>query len=895
MVSSKSETIVTIVDDEALKVTGVAVSSTPSSGDAYGAGETISFTATFRGPVTVTGGPRFAFSLGGEIQRARYASGSDSTALVFSYTVAAGDNDADGISWAADSLSLNGGTIKFMTSVVANRVDAALTHAAKTAQSGHKVDTPPLLGLRTVDGATLELKYNETLDMNSTPAASAFTVTVGGTAVPLASGNPVTVSGTKVILTLATALTLQDTNVRVSYVKPTSNPIQDAGGTDAAAFSNQVVSNRTVDGPTLTGAVVDGTGLVLTFGDPLNTASAPGSAAFTVKVGGTPVTQASSGPVAIAGSTVTLTLAAAVAASDTVTVSYTAPGSNPLQDAGGTDAAAFSDFAVTEGPTLTGAVVDGTGLVLTFGDPLNTASAPGSAAFTVKVGGTAVTQASSGPVAIAGSTVTLTLAAAVAASDTVTVSYAVPQTNPLQDTDDLAAPAFDDRPVTNRTIAVPAAPGSFRVTAGNAQAELAWSAPFDGNSPITKYRYRYAVGTAVPSVTAWTDVPDSDNDSSLADERNVTVTGLTNETEYTFEVQALNSAGEGPPAAGASATPVENPDLPTVVIELRSQTGDRTVTLEWGAPLRTGSHRSIDYYEYRYAAGSSVPTSTSWATVDEGRYPFARITGLENGRSYAFEVRAVNRHGFKGAAATLTATPRAPRAVVVVETLPSAPRGLRAEGSLYERGVSELAQVELRWEAPADFGNTSLVRYEYRYAAGGAALSSAEWYHGSGRSTRTVRNLAPGTAYSFEVRAVTLAGAGPAATVRVTTPTSGRIELSVFTRGAAVEGETVGVRPPGRGGRGRGGGAGGGGYLRQRRCAPKAVDIAVGAREGTVPFACAVRRPRGAARELAVTLSPGRWDPVVYMGTPARHGAGAQPGPAATWRTRRWTRARRRS
>ena len=38
------------------------------------------------------------------------------------------------------------------------------------------------------------------------------------------------------------------------------------------------VTNLTADGPTLTGAVVDGTGLVLTFGDPLNTASAPGSA-----------------------------------------------------------------------------------------------------------------------------------------------------------------------------------------------------------------------------------------------------------------------------------------------------------------------------------------------------------------------------------------------------------------------------------------------------------------------------------------------------------------------------------------------------------------------------------------------------------------------------------------
>ena len=164
--------------------------------------------------------------------------------------------------------------------------------------------------------------------------------------------------------------------------------------------------------------------------------------------------------------------------------------------------------------------------------------------------------------------------------------------------------AFDDRPVTNRTIAVPAAPGSFRVTAGNAQVTLSWSAPFDGNSPITKYRYRYAAGTTVPSSATWTDAPDSNNDGSLADEREVTVTGLTNETQYAFEVQALNSAGEGP-AAGARATPIEDPDLPTVVLELRSQTGDRTVTLEWGAPLRTGSHRSIDYYEYRYAEGSS--------------------------------------------------------------------------------------------------------------------------------------------------------------------------------------------------------------------------------------------------------------------------------------------------
>ena len=241
---SPSETIVTIVDDEALKVTGVAVTSTPNALSTYGAGETLSFTATFNGPVTVTGTPQFAFSLGGVTKQAAYASGSDTTALVFSYTVAAGDNDADGVSWAADALALNGGTIKFMTGVVANRVDAALTHAAKTAQSGHKVDTPPVLSTPTVNMTALVLTYNEALDTNSEPAGSAFTVKVDGTAVSMASSGAVAVAGKTVTLTLAAAVAAADT-VTVSYAVPGSNPLQDAGGTDAPAFSDLAVTNGT--------------------------------------------------------------------------------------------------------------------------------------------------------------------------------------------------------------------------------------------------------------------------------------------------------------------------------------------------------------------------------------------------------------------------------------------------------------------------------------------------------------------------------------------------------------------------------------------------------------------------------------------------------------------------
>ena len=163
---------------------------------------------------------------------------------MFSYTVAAGDNDSDGVSWAADALALNGGAIKFMTGVVANRVDAALTHAAKTAESGHKVDTPPVLSTRTVNGAALVLTYNEALDTSSEPAGSAFTVKVGGTAVSLATSGAVAVAGSTVTLTLAAAVAAADT-VTVSYAVPGTNPLQDAGGTDAPAFADLAVTNGT--------------------------------------------------------------------------------------------------------------------------------------------------------------------------------------------------------------------------------------------------------------------------------------------------------------------------------------------------------------------------------------------------------------------------------------------------------------------------------------------------------------------------------------------------------------------------------------------------------------------------------------------------------------------------
>ena len=871
-VGTPADTIVTIVDDDMVEVTGAAVTSSPSSGSTYGAGETISFTATFSEKVTVTGTPQFAFSLGAGVTRqAEYASGSDSTELVFSYTVAAGDNDADGVSWAADALSLNGGTVKFTTTVPANAVDAALTHAAGDAQSGHKVDTAPALSSATVNGITLTLTFGEALDMASVPAASAFTVKVDGSAASLASSGPVEVSGSTVTLTLASPVAASAT-ATVSYTAPSSNPLQDVGGTDAVAFSDQTVSNGTGNAAPVFTNDAETRSFTETVGDGTVTTAVDVGAAVTA-------TDAESDP-----------LAYSLEGSDAAKFHIVEASGQIRTKVGGTyDREAKASYSVTvKASDATGA--DTVAVTIDVDDATEVPAAPGAPSVAPTEGDATTLDASwsapgnSGRPDITGYKLryrqgsgawtdhshtgagTGTTIAGLAAD----TAYEVQVRAVNADGDGVWSGSGN---ASTGPATVPGAPADFTATSGDTEATLSWAAPAsDGGEAITHYRYRHAAGTTVPLGTAWIDVPDSgDAGASTADERRLAMTGLANGTAYAFEVRAVNNVGEGP-AATATATPLENP-RPSAVVDLQAATGDGIVTLTWTAPERSGTGSHIVSYEYRHAAGSTVPSGTPWRSVKAVRDPRVQVSGLDNGRRYAFEVRAVNAGGSEGPAVRLVATPRAEAA----QSLPTAPRALRAEGSLYERGVSELGQVTLTWEAPANLGNTPLIRYEYRYAEAGASLPPAPWNHGpASERPQTERNLAAGTSYTFELRAVTEAGAGPAATVEVTTPRSQRLNLSVFTHGAAVEGQdlTVGVRRSG---------------IPEpdeavlavveiydsalSRPTAKAVDIPTGAHEGTIEFPVPFDGGRGAARELAVTLGPGTWKPergYTVGATPAR-------------------------
>ena len=101
---------------------------------AYGIGDDIEVTVTFSESVTVSGAPQLQLNVGSSSKTADYDS-AEGSSVVFSYTVAEGDLDTNGLSIQADKLKLNGGRVRNGAGS-----DADLSHGALPDQENHKVD-----------------------------------------------------------------------------------------------------------------------------------------------------------------------------------------------------------------------------------------------------------------------------------------------------------------------------------------------------------------------------------------------------------------------------------------------------------------------------------------------------------------------------------------------------------------------------------------------------------------------------------------------------------------------------------------------------------------------------------------------------------------------------------
>ncbi len=303
------------------------------------------------------------------------------------------------------------------------------------------------------DGATITLTYDEILDGGNGPATANFQIMVQGERRGVSTA---TVTGKTVELKLASAITTGQT-VTVTYNDPTVgiddlNAIQDRSGNDAASLVDEGVENTSEvtdsTAPKFVRAVMasNGRSITLTYDEVLDDGNGPGTGDFAITVDDV---SAEPSQVSLSGRTVLLRLGTGVQSRQDVSVSYTDPtgddDANAIQDAAGNDAVSLIDQEVANASTVLDEVApvfqsattsgDGTKIILTYDEILDSANKPATANFEITVQGEA---RGASTVTVIGKTVELGLGSAVTTGQVVTVAYTDPtdgvdDTNAIQD------------------------------------------------------------------------------------------------------------------------------------------------------------------------------------------------------------------------------------------------------------------------------------------------------------------------------------------------------------------------------------------------------------------------------------------------------------------------------
>jgi chitodextrinase len=187
-------------------------------------------------------------------------------------------------------------------------------------------------------------------------------------------------------------------------------------------------------------------------------------------------------------------------------------------------------------------------------------------------------------------------------------------------------------PQASADIMPPAAPTGLTATAGDAQVSLDWADNPSGDGVDHYNVYRNDTKVASPTTSAYTD------------------TGLTNETQYTYQVTAVDVAGnESAKSSSVSATPQQPADTtpPPVPTGLTATPGDKQVALDWADSSASDFNHFV---VYRDSTDIAHPTSSNYTD-----------TGLTNGTQYTYQVSAVDNAGNESAkSSAVSATPQAP-------------------------------------------------------------------------------------------------------------------------------------------------------------------------------------------------------------------------------------------
>ena len=494
-----------------------------------------------------------------------------------------GITDADGLvnveyayQWLADDADIDGATGSTYTVAAGDEGKTLKVRVTFTDDAGNEESltsdataavTPPALYPKsaTVDGETLVLTFDNTLDEFVSLPTSAFTVTVGGATRTVSD---VSVSGAAVTLTLASPVDAGET-VKVDYARP-SGPdfIRDTQGNRADSFTDRAVVNQT---PASSEQGDAGEPFTAAFHDAPE--SHDGEAAFTFELRLSEEPEEGFSYVTMRDHVFTVT------EGSVAKVSRLDPPGNmrwriTVQPDSGRDVTVL--LLPTTDCEAQGAICTGDGRMLSSAVslPVPGPSTPATGAPAVRgtaKAGQTLTADSSGigdadgmdaaafeyrwladDAEVAGAT---NSSYALTDSDVskvfrVRVSFTDDNGNretlTSQPTDAVAADSEPDDPQAE----APGAPQSLTVaTAASGQLAISWAAPdSDGGSEITGYKVQWKESSG-----SW-DTPDHVSETTVSGTSH-TITGLTDGAEYAVRVRAVNSAGTGE-AAETTGAPV---------------------------------------------------------------------------------------------------------------------------------------------------------------------------------------------------------------------------------------------------------------------------------------------------------------------------------------------------
>ena len=302
-------------------------------------------------------------------------------------------------------------------------------------------------------------------------------------------------------------------------------------------------------------------------------------------------------------------------------------------------------------------------------------------------------------------------------------------------------------------ISPPAQPPNFRATLGDTEVTLSWNNP--RNSTITHYQYRVSADGSTSWTPDWTNMPDSGRSTTR-----FTVTGLTNDTTYTFEVRAVNAGGESG-AATDTATPK---DLSPPVL-VSSTVSGTTLQLTYDETLDSSSVPHQDQYTVSVSPRPAAPVTVSNVSISGTVVTLTLAPAVEDIHTVRLSYRAPSTNAVQDQTGNSAASfsNRQLTNNTPPPEVPGAPTSLTATPQGPNR-------IDLIWTPPANHGGAALSGYRVEVSTDGSSWSDLEADTNSTETTHSHTGLELGNRRHYRVSAINRGGTSqPSNTASATT------------------------------------------------------------------------------------------------------------------------------